>query len=219
MYPERFAWVLRVNRNDPEVATIIRMVKQSPHGKAIRIIPGMNPMNVKAFADGEYNPVLKAVSENGLPLFLYLPDQPELIAACAEKFPDLKIIVDHCGLYNNAMRQGLSNSGTFTEEQQIQMFNKVLQLSKYSNVILKWAHYSTMFNIPAFPGEGLRPILRKAIEHFGAERIIWASDFSVNQIGENWGELLYSVKNNLTLSDSEMSSILGGNARRLLNWN
>jgi hypothetical protein len=69
------------------------------------------------------------------------------------------------------MRQGLSNSGAFTEEQQMEMFCKVLQLSKYPNISLKWAFYSTMFNIPAFPGEGLRPILRKAIEYFGADRI------------------------------------------------
>jgi len=217
MYPDRFSWMLRVNRKDPDYENIIKMVKKSPNGKAIRIIPGMNPQDVQAFANGEYNHLLKSVTDNQLPLFLYLPDQPDLIAECAKKYPELQIVIDHCGLYNNAMRQGLSNGEVFTPKQQLEMFDNVLKLSIYPNVNLKWAHYSTMFEIPAFPGEKLKPILRSAIEYFGASRIIWASDFSVNQSGENWGELLYSLKSNMDLSEEEMATILGGNARKLLN--
>lgn len=217
MYPDRFSWILRVNRKDPEVENIIQMIKRSPHGKAIRIIPGMNPQDVKAFEAGEYDSILKCASDNQLPLFLYLPDQPNMIAECAKKYPQLQIVIDHCGLYNNAMRQGLSDGKVFTKQQQLEMFHKILQLSVYPNVYLKWAHYSTMFEIPAFPGIDLTPILRSAIEHFGSNRIIWASDFSVNQSGENWGELLYSVRNSLDLSEDELEAILGMNARKLLN--
>lgn len=218
MYPDRFSWVLRVNRRDPEYDNVIKMVKQSPHGKAIRIIPGMNPQDIQAFANGEYDHILKSAAEHQLPLYLYLPDNPGLIAASAKKYPELQMIIDHCGLYNNAMRQGLNTGIINTPKQQLEMFDQVLQLSIYPNVYLKWAHYSSMFEIPAFPGDKLSPILRSAIEHFGANRIVWASDFSVNQSGENWGELLYSIKNNLDLTEEEMTAILGGNARKILNW-
>jgi predicted TIM-barrel fold metal-dependent hydrolase len=219
MYPDRFSWILRINRNDPDFSNIIQGVKVSPYGRGIRIIPGMNPREIQAFACGEYDHILQAVSDTQLPLFLYLPDQPGMISSCIEKFPDLQIVIDHCGLYNNIMRQNLSNSIGFSKEQQLEMFDKIMQLAKYPNIYLKWAHYSTMFEVPAFPGEKLAPILRKAIEHFGSNRIIWASDFSVNQSGENWSELLYSLKNNIDLSEEELKAILGGNARRLLKWN
>ncbi|GAB6087140.1 amidohydrolase family protein [Alkaliphilus crotonatoxidans] len=218
MYPDRFSWVLRVNRNDPEYGAIIRMVKDSPYGRAIRIIPGMNPVEIKAFVEGGYNHILEAVSESGLPLCLYLPDQPDLIARTAQKFPELKIIVDHCGLYNNQMRTTLSGGKPFSQEEQLEMFDRVLALSEFCNIALKWAHYSTMFGIPSFPGRDLQPVLRKAISAFGADRILWASDFSVNQMGENWGEILYGVKGNAELSQQELAALLGENARRWFNW-
>ncbi|KWX81233.1 hypothetical protein AMQ84_00460 [Paenibacillus riograndensis] len=217
MYPDRFSWVLRVNYKDPDYQNIIKMVKHSPHGKAIRIIPGMNPKDVQAFANDEYDHILRTVTDHQLPLYLYLPDQPDLIAKCAKKYPELQIIIDHCGLYNNAMRQGLRNGTILTPNQQLEMFDRILQLSIHPNVYLKWAHYSSMFEIPAFPGEELWPLLRSAIKHYGADRIIWASDFSVNQSDENWGELLYSLKSNFDLKKEELAAILGANARKILN--
>lgn len=213
LYPERFSWVLRVGRRDPEYASVIRMVKDAPGGCGIRMIPGMASTDMKAFARGEFDHILSAVSECGLPLFIHLPDHPELVAACAKKFPELRIIVDHCGLFHNNMRAMLEEKKFLSDAEQLALYDKVLGLSEYPNIALKWAHYSTMFNIPAFPGEGLRPILRKTISAFGRERLMWASDFSVNQSGENWGELLYGMKCNTDLSDQELEALLGGTAR------
>lgn len=218
LYPDRFAWMLRINPRDPQYRSMVRWVKEAPSGRAVRLIPGMNPMDIQAFASGEYDAVLAAAQQEQVPVSLYLPDQPQMIADTARKFPELKLIVDHCGLYNNAMRTGLSGAGIFTREEQMDMFNQVLKLSDCHNVALKWAHYSSMFEIPAFPGTGLWPVLRKTISAFGPERILWASDFSVNQAGENWGELLYSMKANADLTQEEMAAILGGNARRWLGW-
>ncbi|CAM4203127.1 amidohydrolase family protein [Paenibacillus macerans] len=219
LYPERFSWVLRVDRMDPEYAAIIRMVRDAPSGRGIRIIPGMTLKDTQAFADGEYDHILAATEKAGLPLFLYLPDHPELIADAAKKFPNLRIIVDHIGLYSNAMRTmfGGAVPARSPEEQQA-LFDKVLALSTFPNIALKWSHASEMFDTPVYPGEDLQPLLRKAISSFGADRIMWASDFSVNQRGENWSEILYGVKGNFKLSDQERAAILGGTARKWLNW-
>lgn len=219
LYPERFSWVLRVRRLDPEYASIVRIVRDSPFGRALRIDPGMSPLEVKAFAEGHYDHLLKASAENNLPIFFFMPDQPELIAKCAEKFPELRIIVDHCGIYSNGMRTTIGGGDrAFSPQEQMAMFEKVLALSKYENIAMKWAHTSDMFDTPVYPGTALQPILRKAIDSFGADRIMWASDFSVNQLGETWAEILFSVKGNATLSDVEAAAILGGTARKWLNW-
>lgn len=217
-YPDRFSWVLRVNRMDPEYKAQIRKVKESPGGRAIRLIPGMDPREVQAFAAGEYDGLLGAICESGLPLFLHLPDQPELVAACAEKFPGLRIVVDHCGLFNNDMRAMNPMAKRLTEEEQLALYDRVLALSDYPNIGLKWAHYSTMFQLPAYPGTRLTPILRKTIDAFGAERLMWASDFSVNQSGDTWGELLYGIRGNTELTEKERAALLGGTARRWLDW-
>lgn len=218
MYPERFSWMLRVKRDDPEYASVIRQVKDAPGGKAIRLDAGMNPLDIKAFGDGGYDEVLKTIDENNLPVFIYLPDQPEMIARAAERFTNLRMIVDHCGLYNNPMRAALSGTPPLSKEEQMALYDRVLRLSDYPNVALKWAHTSEMFEAPVYPGTELMPVLRKTIQAFGADRIMWASDFSVNQMGETWAEILFGMRNQAELTEEEVTAIMGQTARTWLNW-
>lgn len=217
LHPDRFSYVLRVEISDPEYQAIIRMVKDSPSGIGIRIIPGMTAEGTRAFAEGAYDNLLNAVEKSGLPLFLFLPDHPEIIAECAKKFPRLRIIIDHCGIYSNEMRMMLGGKvPARSQDEQLSLFDDVLSLSVYPNIALKWSHSSEMFNSPVYPGGELWPILRKAISSFGADRIMWASDFSVNQRGETWSEILYGIKGNSDLTDQEIRAILGGTARTWL---
>lgn len=51
---------------------------------------------------------------------------------------------------------------------------------------------------------------------FGAERIMWASDFTTNQTGETWAELLFALRENTELTEDERAWVLGGSARKLL---
>ena len=94
----------------------------------------------------------------------------------------------------------------------------MLALAEYPNIALKWGHSSGMFDRPAWPGDGLWPILRKAVDAFGAERVMWASDFSVNQRGETWADLLYGVLGCPGLSQGELEWVLGKALRAWLNW-
>jgi len=75
-----------------------------------------------------------------------------------------------------------------------------------------------MFEVPGYPGMGLWPILRRTIDRFGPERVMWASDASVNTTGESWAELLFSVIGNISLTAQERALVLGGAARAWLNW-
>lgn len=60
----------------------------------------------------------------------------------------------------------------------MELFDKVLELARYNNVVLKWSHASDNFEVPVYPGDMLTPTLKDAIEAFGADRIMWASDYS-----------------------------------------
>ena len=217
LYPDRFAYMLRISYNDPEAEAIIRMKAADPGCCAFRIDPGLSKDTVEVLANGGYDHIFRGVAETGKPLCIYLPDHPELIAQVAEANPSLTIIVDHCGLYGNGERIAFSSPYRNLDFEETEaLFDQVLALSQYENVYLKWSHASENFDTPIFPGDDLRPLLRKAIDAFGAERILWASDFSVNQRGESWAELLYSVIINDDLSEEEKQAILGGNAGRLM---
>ena len=218
LHPERFSYLLRVDVRDPDYAQIIRQLRDAPGGRALRIDPGMSAERRKAFASGGYDHILAAAAETGLPLFAFAPDNPAAFARAAKAFPGLKLIVDHCGLFSNSMRTSFANLPPLSEAAQMALFGEVLALAEYANVALKWGHSSGMFDKPAWPGESLWPILRSAIDAFGPDRVMWASDFSVNQRGESWADLLYGVLGDPDLSQGEREWVLGKSLRTWLDW-
>jgi L-fuconolactonase len=219
MYPQRFSYLVRLDRKDQDVASVIRLAADAPHARALRITPGMWPAEVDAFAAGAYAPICAAACDAGLPLFMFVPGRARDVAQYARKFPSLRIVIDHCGLISNSMRQTIgAGGGPSSREAQLTSFEEVLALSELANVALKWAHAPAMFEQPGYPGEGLWPILRKALDRFGAERIMWASDASANQTGESWAMLLFAVLGNPNLSAAERAALLGGTVRAWLNW-
>ena len=218
LHPDRFSYLLRVDAADPGFASVIRHLADAPGGRALRIDPGMSAERRALFASGGYDHLLAAAAENGLSLFAFAPDNPAAFARAARAFPQLKLIVDHCGVFSNSMRSSFAKLPPLSEADQLALFDEVLALSDFPNVAIKWGHSSGMFDLPVWPGEGLWPILRKAIDAFGAERVMWASDFSVNQRGETWADLLYGVLGCPDLTQGEREWVLGKSLRTWLDW-
>lgn len=218
LHPERFSYLQKVSREDPEIGAVARLCRDAPGCRALRISPGMSPAEAKQFAQGGYDNVLAASADAGLPLFVFAPDMPQAFARAAEAFPGLKIIIDHCGIFSNSMRTGFAGLPALSDEQQLATFDEVRALERYPNLALKWGHASGHFATPAWPGEGLWPILRLAIDAFGKERVMWASDHSVNQRGESWADLLYGVLGDPGLSQDEREWVLGKSLRRWIGW-
>jgi L-fuconolactonase len=218
LHPGRFSYLMRVDVADPDFAAIIRQLRDAPGCRALRVDPGMSADKRTMFAEGGYDHILAAAAENGLPLFAFAPDDPAAFARAAKAFPSLKLIVDHCGVFSNSMRSSFAQLPELSEAEQMALFDGVLALSEYPNIALKWGHSSGMFERAVWPGEGLWPILRKTVDAFGAERVMWASDFSANQRGECWADLLYGVLGCPLLSDGEKEWVLGKSLRTWLNW-
>ena len=76
LHPDRFSYLVRLDRKDQEVTTVIRMARDAPHARALRITPGMWRDEVAAFAAGEYGPICAAACDCGLPLFMFVPGSP-----------------------------------------------------------------------------------------------------------------------------------------------
>lgn len=228
-YPGRFSYLVRVDPNDPEIHSVVRLARDSNFARALRIATPLPRAALAVFAEGGYDSVFAAASEFDLPVFVSLLGHSELLSRYLEKFPSVKIIIDHCGMPPNMSMvptivrlEGLSDSeqywSTLASAPLEESFDNVLRMAEWPNVALKWAHAPSRLNAAGYPNEGARPFLRKAINAFGAERIMWASDVTVNPTGETWAELLYAIKDNPDLSDEERDNIMGGSARIWLNW-
>lgn len=220
LHPDRFSYVLRVDRTDPEVESLIRMIADAPHARATRILPALTAVELKAFASGGYGPVFAVAEEVGLPVFVFIAGHVELLPPYLEKFPNLQFIVDHCGMPLEA-DVGFLDEATPDQAHggpDVAYFDEVLKLASYPNVALKWTHAQGMFGVRDYPFAGLAPYLRRALDAFGVERVMWASDNGGNQTGETWAELLFYLRDCPAFTDREKEWLLGRTVRTVLDW-
>lgn len=228
-YPGRFAYVVRLDHRDPEVRNVVRFARDATHARALRISPAMNRVELDAFANGAFDGVFAAACEFDMPIFVMLAGRSELLVPYLERFRELKVILCHCGMPPGPqMRtaiiamEGLPDSQAYWDEVGQEpvaaAFDRMLRIADWPNVALKWAHAPLMLGHPGYPNEGTWPFLRQALDAFGADRIMWASDISANMTGESWAELLFAIRTNDTLSSREREAILGGTARSWIDW-
>lgn len=225
MHPDRFSYVLRVDRRDPQMHSLIRLLRDAPNGRALRITPGLAQAELSALASGGYDQMFEKAGECGLPIFVTIPGNAAALQRSIEKFPDVTFVIDHCGMpFTSAMKQGLAAAGLADQLPEMgggtneAEFRNVLRLAERPNVALKWGHAQGLFGVTGYPFVGLRPYLRSALNAFGAERVMWAGDASANLTGETWAELLFWLLDNPDLDQNERANLLGGTVRRILSW-
>jgi predicted TIM-barrel fold metal-dependent hydrolase len=170
----------------------------------------------KAFAEGAYIPLLEIAQDVGLPVCLFIPGYVELLEPYVQRFPELTFVIDHCGMGFPGIPPDRPEPEA-RSAQAVGYFDQVLRLAEFPNVALKWSHAQDRFGVPRYPYDELRPLLRSAIEAFGADRLLWASDKSV-MFGHTWTDLLHCVRDDSELSQEEREWILGRSARRILQW-
>jgi L-fuconolactonase len=228
-YPGRFSYLVRIDPRDPELRAVVRLAGDATHVRALRMSPGMSRAEVADFASGVYDEAFALASEHGLPIFLQIAGHADLLDRILAKYPDSRIVICHCGMPPGgklwpiiAQMEGLPDSEDYwrkvAAEPLDEAFAKVLRAAEHPQVALKWAHAPVMFDAAGYPNMAARPFLRKALDAFSAERVMWASDISANQTGESFAELIFAIRENPELNASEREWLLGKTARRWLNW-
>lgn len=205
-HPDRFAYFLRVDHRDPELAYVVENVAADPGGRGLRLVVFGADEFPMAFRAGEYGVIFEAARKHGLPVFVTNAGRPKDILVYASAFPDVTIVVEHVGMPVTG------------NEVDLKIFDDVLALADHANVALKWSHAPQVFKTRGFPLDALTPFLLKALQAFGPERLMWASDISMVRTGHSWAELLFSIRENPALSVEERQWILGGTVRTLLKW-
>jgi predicted TIM-barrel fold metal-dependent hydrolase len=114
----------------------------------------------------------------------------------------------------------MATSLTPTLAERVAELERVCELAQYPNIALKWCHAPGLLSEQEYPYPDLMPRLRRAIDAFGVERVMWASDYTVarDQNGNSWAQCLYYVLSSEALSETEKEWLLGRSLRRALNW-
>ncbi len=203
-HPGRIAFMMRVDPLDPGIECWIETLSAAPGFKALRTLV-ITAADAAAFAQGGHDRLLKAARTHGLPVFVGCPKRLPHLARYAERFPDVQFVIDHCGAAIDAP------PGEAT-------IDDALALARYDNVAYKWSHAAALLSREPYPFSDLSPTLRRAVDAFGPERVMWASDYTTTRQRANWGESLFTIRHCPSLSQEEEAWILGRTARKVLNW-
>jgi len=128
------------------------------------------------------------------------------LAPYARKSPTSKFIIDIAASpsMRNAARPSLDDT---------------IALAEHQNVALKWAHAPAFLSTAAYPSPTWKPSSPRALDAFGRERILWASDYNVSRHRQNWAESLFSIRHSPTLSDTDKEWILAARSNgHCWNW-
>ena len=200
LHPDRFSFVQRITRRDPQLASLIPILASSPWCRSLRVDIGSRDER-DAFAAGAYDALLGLAQAHGLPISVLSKDLGALLRDAVPRFPDLQFVIDHCGWGK-------------TDQQ----WTDVLELARHANTCLKWSHASRAFGQSSNPLESIQHAFLRAVDTFGVERMLWASDVSHEESATTWGELLAFVRDNLALSQGDKEWMLAKTTRRVFRW-
>jgi predicted TIM-barrel fold metal-dependent hydrolase len=225
LHPERFIYHVRIDFRDPELERLASEVGGRTGAYGLRIVPVPQTGEVASLEHGEFEPLFAAAERHQVPVFAWMPGRAHLLVPYIRRFPRLQFIVDHCGVGVAPVRVGelpvtMATSLTASRAERLAQLERVCEMAQYANVALKWCHAPGLLSEEDYPYRDLMPLLRKAIDAFGAERIMWASDYTIarDQNRNSWAECLYYLLDSDQLSLPEKHAILGGAARKVLNW-
>jgi predicted TIM-barrel fold metal-dependent hydrolase len=209
LYPERFAYVARVDPLDPEAPALLAGLRGKPGALCTRIAPTLRPDQAAAFAGGGMDGFFAAAERHAVPVFLYLANRPEAVIPYAQRFPGLPLIVDHWGY---------PRPGSGDEVGADHFEAKVLALAALPNVFLKWCKGPRYISAEPYPHRDLGVYFRRSLDAFGPERIMWASDTTTSTGKTTWAEEVFHILDSDALSQGEKEQVFGRTARKVLRW-
>jgi L-fuconolactonase len=180
--------------------------------------PAREVLNTDAFLEGA-----SCLSDFDLHLELYV-FHPQLVAVAklARRLPHLPIVINHCGGPLGVGRYAADPAGTRREW--IEGLRAAAQCPnvsiKISGLAIRRFGYGFETAGSAQSSDRLAALWRepvlKCFDLFGADRLIFASNFPVDRVAGSYGLLLNACKKILGhLPDTEVRLVLAENARRL----
>jgi predicted TIM-barrel fold metal-dependent hydrolase len=217
LHPDRFSFFVRIDRNDPQLESVMRVIASSPQARGFRLLGTWRLEEAEAFINGDFEAVLDIAQDIGLPVCFTIGGYVEHLPRYLKRFSRLSVVVDHWGMGLANLPKGRSDA-EMRRAMSVDYLDEVMRLAEHPNVALKISHGTMFFGTTQYPYEPLRPIVRRAIQAFGADRLVWAGDKTANRPLLSWSDLVHSLRDDPEISLEEKEWILGRSARRIFKW-
>ncbi len=209
-YPDRFAYVFRIDPDDPDIEDVVASIPTTPGARAIRLVPTVETGQVALFEQGGYERIFAAAQQHAVPIFVFMPGRAHMLVPYLKKFENLQIILDHVGVHGMRPQEFRPAAAEHVRG--------IAELSQYPNLAVKWCHAASHLSSQEYPYDDLIPHLMHLIEAFGPQRLAWASDHTVSKVHHSWAEDFRYVLDSSRLSQSDKEWLLGRTTRTILKW-
>lgn len=160
---------------------------------------------VAGVAAGLADPLIRRAGELQVPVQILnrVPERHDLVIAMARRFPDIVFINDHLGHPRVAEGHPYAASRSF------------FACGALPNVYAKLSLHS-LLSRQDYPWADLHDFQQLTLAAYGADRLMWGSNFPMQLPDPPYGQRLDAVRTALPfLTDDERAWIMGGTARSL----
>jgi predicted TIM-barrel fold metal-dependent hydrolase len=164
-YPDRFAVMGQFDPKNPTNRSLIQGWRKQPGMMGLRWAL-LQPDEHKLLHEGALDWIWPEAEKEGLPVAMMGGIFLKRFRAIAERYPRLRLILDHCGL--NRLGQ---DAEAFIH------LDEMLALAKLPNVAVKATgapHYST----EPYPFRNIQDGLHRIFDAYGPERFFWGTDIT-----------------------------------------
>jgi predicted TIM-barrel fold metal-dependent hydrolase len=217
-WPDRLAGVGLVDVADPDAEVKLKALRDATGIRGVRLMGPLGPSHDRSACDLPAFAVCHRAGELGLHVNLYCPsDQVDNIESIVRALPDVVFSLDHLGICpeTSAEVDRWARPRFAREPIPPSTYGRTLDLARYPNVHIKVSgEYA--FSKMAYPFADMRPMVRGAFQAFGADRLMWCSDFPWIREEPGYGRLADLIDHHLPdLDPATRAAITGGNALRL----
>jgi len=208
-FPDRFVGIGLLDPLDPENAGLARYWVMERGLAGFRFHPMYYPEQKVLLRPGN-GPLWEELAGLDAILQFHLrAGQADQLAAVAERYPHLRLIVDHMGY--PGVSENLSAS--------LAAFQPILDLAAHDNICFKLSDVKGRSQQP-FPFADVHPFIIALLDAFGTERTIWGTGYpGHHRTRHNWLSLadeLRLIREGLPfLTPAQSERILGGTAAEL----
>lgn len=190
-HPDRFATMGRFDPDAPDARETIKDWKKQPGMLGMRFTFHTDVLR-QPLIDGRFDWVWGEMEKLGIPaMVLFHHEYMHLADRVAERYPGLRLVLDHLGLKSAKDVSEATNFATL---------DKVLALAKRPNVAAKVSAMPCYADDKTYPFESVHPPIRRVFDAFGPQRTFWGTD---------WSRLPCSYRQGVTMFTEEMPWLKG----------
>ncbi len=150
---------------------------------------------------------LTTLERHGVPFeLLFFTRHLKHVATLARRLPELKMVIDHLA------------KPRIREQRTDDWLDDIKEAARYPNVYCKLSGMITEADWKNWKPADLEPYVQTVLEQFGADRLMFGSDWPVCTLAGSYEEVYHALLESLgPISESERMKIFGDTARRFYN--